>query len=118
MLECEITLFDKIFTATVLYMLFISDLTLTFINLYNLKKLYPRSYLTYEKNIIINKMTKRYGLGVTTVIYPVIGILLFTLFVLKAPIQPALVVGVLISLLFLIHLPNFFEIRKRLKKKC
>lgn len=116
MLDCSVTLFDKIFTYSVLYILFISDLILTFINLKKIKILYPKNYLSYERNIIIKKLIKKYGILKTEMIYYPLGLILFTLFVLYIPIHANLIVGILISMVFLIHIPNYFEIKKRLSK--
>ena len=113
---CEKTFFDKILTISILYLLYIVDLSLTFFNLKGLKKLYPRSYMTYERNLIIKWLVKSFGLEKSMYIYFVVGLILFS-YMLFYLLQPSLILGLLVGIVFLVHCPNFFEIRKRLKKR-
>jgi hypothetical protein len=115
--SCSITLFDTIFTGSLLYILFISDLVFTFVNLYALKRLFPKTYLMYEQNLIIKRLVRWFGIKKAVFIYSVLGVILFTILWLWIPIHAGILVGFLFGLVLLIHIPNFFEIRKRLRKR-
>jgi hypothetical protein len=115
-IHCESNLTDVVITIIVLYSLYITDLVLTFINLKGLKKLYPKNYLSYEKNIIVKFLIKRLGINFSMCLYFIIGLILFSI-LLFYMLNPSLILGILVSLVFLIHFPNFFEIKKRLKKR-
>lgn len=115
----EPTISDIVFTVMILYILFIIDIAFTFINFYNLKKIYSKKkYLKYEYNLIIKYLINKYGLKKTTFIYPVLGLFLFTLFVLYFPIQPCIIIGFLLCLVITTHIPNYYFLRKKVKKKC
>ena len=113
---CETDKIDIVITLVVMYGLFITDMVLTFISLHRLKILFPKKYMFYERNVVIKFMVKKIGLKKTTFIYPIIGLMTFSIFAWYI-IQPALIIGVFATIVFLIHVPNYFEIKKRLKRK-
>ena len=115
--NCLYTTFDVVMTMVLLYGFFITDLVFTFVNLNNLKKIFPKTYFRYEKNYIINYLMRKFSFKNTVIIYSVVGVVLFGL-VSWYLVQPSLLIGVFITMVMFIHIPNFFEIKKRLEKKC
>jgi len=113
-LLCESTVADKIVTIILLYSLYIADIIFTYVNLYRLKKLMPKKYVNYEFNFIIRFLIKRYSLKTALIYSSTVNLVLFTL--ISFYLNPGLVIGVLSTIVFLIHLPNYLEIKKRLKK--
>lgn len=115
-IQCEKTVSDVVLTLVVLYTLYTIDMILTYINLKNLKKLYPKKYMKFEINLAIKFLVSKLGLDKGMLLYLPIGYAVFT-FVFVYLMLPSVMVGVFVTIVFLIHLPNFFEIRKRLKKQ-
>lgn len=112
---CETETIDIVITIIVMLGLFIADMVFTSLNLYNLKRLYPKTYLKFEQNILLKLLVKKLGFKkglilsviLFTILYVVLGF--WILF-------PSLIIGFFICMVFFIHYPNYIEIKERLKK--
>jgi len=115
-IHCDASTVDIILTLGTLSILFVIDMFLSISNLTNLQKLYPKTYLKFEQNIFMKYLIKRLGLNRGFFIYLFVCSLLFWVLVWYV-LNPSIIIGAMFVICFLIHLPNFFEIKKRLKKR-
>lgn len=117
-LRCAVSMFDWIFTVTLLYALFLADVVFTYRNLKALSILYPKRFLKYEMNRIILWLIMKYGIENAFAIYFWVGFIFFTILTVWLPIHAGILVGFMIALVLLVHIPNYIELKKRLKKRA
>jgi hypothetical protein len=115
-IHCEASTFDIVLTLSILGILFCIDMWFTLQNLRNLRILYPKTYLKFEQNIFMKALIRKMGLGGGFFAYLFICGVLFWIAVWWL-LNPSLLIGVMFVICFLIHYPNYLEIRRRLKKK-